>query len=262
PVFSLPTLAQNVSAPTALGDLDADGCDEVGLRYADNNRSGLLVLFGYAASGGRCMGHTQPAWLRLSGDAEVGLANMQLGVASTRAGRLFGDERELVAISANLYPFEGSRQPTVLLFDGADLGALRPEHGERVVSALDPALEHWPLVYRERAPGFGRALAGNVDADGDGVVDLVVSAPGASLNGDGTGAVFVFRGQPALGGRMDPWLSVVGDPRERASFGQDISAIAATSKSPASVAIGAPLSYRTGTANGTAWLLQIAAPPE
>ncbi|HKP60439.1 MAG TPA: FG-GAP-like repeat-containing protein [Polyangiales bacterium] len=257
PAFSLPALAQAVSAPAALGDLDGDGCDEVAVRYSDSTRSGALIAFGFAAAGGRCRGHTAPAWLRISGDGEKGLNNMQLGVASARAGKLLGDAREFIAISAAIYPLEGQTQPSVLLFDAKQLAAKRPASGEAVVGALNDSLEPLAVAYRERAPGFGRALAGDIDLDGDGVVDLIVSAPGASINGDGTGAVFAFRGGRDFGGRLDPWLTVLGDGAERASVGVDLAATAATSSTPATLAIGAPLSYRTGTANGTAWLLPI-----
>jgi hypothetical protein len=255
--FTLPALAQNVSAPAALADLDADGCDEVAARYSDNTRSGLLVVFGFAAAGGHCGTHTQAAWLRVSGDSERGLNNMQLGVSATRAGKLLADKRDFVAVSAALYPFEGLQQPSVLLFDVAELAAKRPSMGEALVGALNDGLKPIALVNHERTPGFGRALAGNVDLDADGVVDLVVSAPGASINGDGTGAVFGFRGAAGMGGRMDPWLTVVGDAAERSAFGQDISLVAKTAQTSCALAIGAPLSYRTGTANGTAWLLTL-----
>jgi hypothetical protein len=257
PAFSLPALAQAVSAPAALGDLDGDGCDEVAVRYSDNSRSGVLIAFGFAAGGGRCGGHTTAAWLRISGDAEKGLNNMQLGVASTRAGKLLADARELIAISAAMYPLAGQPQPSVLLFDAKQLAAKRPASGEGVVGALNDGLEPLAVACRERAPGFGRALAGNVDLDGDGVVDLVVSAPGASINGDGTGAVFAFRGGKSFAGKLDPWLTVLGDGAERATVGANLAATAATSDTPATLVIGAPLSYRTGTANGTSWLLSI-----
>ncbi|HET6338780.1 MAG TPA: hypothetical protein VFG30_36425 [Polyangiales bacterium] len=257
PAFSLPTLVQRVSAPAALGDLDADGCDEVAVRYSDDSRSGVLIAFGFAAGGGRCGGRTSAAWLRISGDAEKGLNNLQLGIASARAGKLLDDAREFVAISAGMFPLEGVSQPSVLLFDAAQLAAKRPASGEAIVGALNDSLEPLAVAYRERAPGFGRALAGDVDLDGDGVVDLVVSAPGASINGDGTGAVFAFRGGKSFGGRLDPWLTVLGDGAERATVGADIAATAATSGTPATLVIGAPLSYRTGTANGTSWLLPL-----
>jgi hypothetical protein len=217
----------------------------------------VIVLFGYSSAAGRCKGHAKPAWLRIAGDADVGLGNMQLGVASAYAGAVLGDARKFVAISAGLFPFEGVRQPAVLLFDAAHIAAARPLEGEQLIGALQDGLVPLPIVYRDRSPGFGRALAGNVDLDGDGVVDLAVAAPGASVNGDGTGAVFVFPGGASMGGRLDPWLTLVGDGSERASVGQDLAVIAARPGTPAALAVGAPLSYRTGTANGTAWLLPL-----
>lgn len=263
PVFSLPALAQGVSAPAALGDLDADGCAEVSLRYSDDQRAGLVVLFGFAADGTRCKARKDPAWLRISGDAETGLDNMKLGVATARAGKLLGDGRDFVAVSAALYPFRGQQQPTVLLFDAAQLAQKRPLQGAQLVSALHDGLTPLALTYRERAVGLGRSLAGDVDLDGDGAVDLAVAAPGVSLNGDGAGAVFVFRGGAALAAQLagqtsaalEPHLTVVGDGRERASVGQSLSVVARTASSPAVLGIGAPLSYRSGTANGTSWLL-------
>jgi hypothetical protein len=50
---------------------------------------------------------------------------------------------------------------------------------------------------------------------------------------------------------------MVGDGSERANVGQDLGAVSATATTPACLAIGAPLSYRTGTANGTSWLLAL-----
>jgi hypothetical protein len=259
PVFSLPALAQAVSAPSALGDLDGDGCAEVALRYAQDQRSGLLVAYGYAAGGTRCKAHAQPAWLRISGDAETGLANMQLGLASARAGKLLGDARDFVAVAAGAFPFRGVTQPTVLLFDVAQWE--RPASGQGVVSALNMGLTPLALVTTQRAVGFGRSLAGAVDLDGDRQPELVVAAPGASINGDGAGAVFVFRGGPALGTALasgsavlEPVALLVGDGNERASVGQALSVVAATPRTPAAIGVGAPLSYRSGTANGTAWL--------
>ena len=255
PVFSLPALVQAVSAPNAVGDLDGDGCDEVALRYSDATRSGVLIAFGYDASGVHCGTHTQPVTLRISGDPETGLNSMGLGIATARAGKVLGDNRDFLAISALVYPFMGVTQPTVLLFDIAQLAAKRPVTGSAVVGALNDGLVPIPLVYKERAPGFGRNLAGNVDITGDGKVDLVVSAPTASINGDGTGAVFVFAGGPQLGGARPSAITIVGDGKERASVGQDLFLCAPTAPVKASLGIGAPVSYRTGTSNGTSWLL-------
>lgn len=257
PVFSMPGLVQAVSAPNAVGDLDADGCDEVALRYSDGARSGVVIAFGYDASGARCGGHNVPVTLRISGDPETGLNNMQLGVSTARAGRVLGDTRDFLAVTASLYPYLGVTQPTVLLFDLAQLAAKRPLTGTAVVGALNDGLVPIPLVYRERAPGLGRMLAGNVDVTGDGIVDLVVSAPTASVNGDGTGAVFVFAGGPLLSGARPSALTVVGDGKERGGVGLDLFVSAAAGPVKPVLGIGAPQSYRTGTSNGTAWLVPL-----
>lgn len=254
PVFSLPALVQAVSAINAIGDVDNDGCDEIAFRYSDGTRSGVLIAFGYDAGGTRCGGHTAPVTLRISGDPETGLTNMLLGVSTARAGKVLGDARDFLAISAGLYPYQGVTQPTVLLFDLAQVAAKRPATGSAVVGALNDGLVPLALVYKERAPGFGRMLAGNVDLTGDGKPDLVVSAPTASVNGDGTGAVFVFEGGAAMHDARPAAITFVGDGKERGAVGQDLCISAGAGAVKPAVAIGAPLSYRTGTSNGTTWL--------
>lgn len=259
PLFSLPNLGWPTFSPTALGDLDGDGCDELGLRYSDNsNRRGFAVLFGFDPGGARCGGHDQAAWVRISGDTETGVTTMRLGLAAARVGRVLkGDNRDFIAVTAELYPYLGQAQPTVLLLDVAQVRAKRPAAGERLVSILGDGIEPVPLVYTERAPGFGRALWGGVDVTGDGKPDLVVSATDANVNGDGTGAVFVFEGGALTAGPNPSVLTVVADPRERSSFGADVWLSPKQGAVPASLAIGAPLSYRSGTANGTAFVVPL-----
>jgi hypothetical protein len=258
PLFSLPFIAQATSMPTALGDLDGDGCDEVGLRYSDNaNRQGFIVAFGFDTGGTRCNGVTEPRWVRVSGDTETGVATMRLGVALARARGVLRDGTDAVAVSADLYPYQGMAQPTVLLVPVSQLVAKRPTSGGVLVSILGDGLAAVPLVPQQRVLGFGRALAGNVDFDGDGRAELVVSAPGANVNGDGTGAVYVFKGGTVTEGPNRPWMLIAPDFRERASFGQDLALSRAAGGAPAALGIGAPLSYRSGTANGTAFVLPL-----
>ena len=83
----------------------------------------------------------------------------------------------------------------------------------------------------------------------------MVSAPTASVNGDGTGAVFVFEGGAQLNGARPAAITIVGDGKERASVGQDLCLSPAAGAVKAALGIGAPVSYRTGTSNGTSWLL-------
>jgi hypothetical protein len=248
----------NAFAATALGDLNSDGCDEVGYRYTGNGISGFEVVFGYDASGARCGGRTVASSVRISSDPETGMVGFGLGVAATRVGRFLNDARDFVAITANTFPVDGRTQAAVLLIDTAQINALRPASGERLVPLLGGGLTPLPIVYLERVPGFGTALAGNVDLNGDGRPELVVSAPGASVVSDGEGSVFVFRGGLATTGARDTLMTLVGDVNERGNFGQDVELVRGAGSSPPFLVIGAPRSYRTGTLAGTAFALPIA----
>ncbi len=255
-LFSSPPLGTNQysTAPAALGDLDGDGCDEVGYRYTDNGaRSGVIIVFGY----GTACSQTTASWVRISGDPETGLNNVRLGTAMARAGKIMAsDNRDFVAITADLFPYLGVSQPTVLLFDIAQIIAKRPASGEQLVSALGDGLVPVPTVYVERAPGYGRMLISG-DVTGDGKRDLVVASPGANVNGDGTGAVFVFGAGTMTPGPNTPVMTIVSDQRERAAFGLDLAVSQKSGTVPGAIGIGAPFSYRRGTANGTAYTLPL-----
>lgn len=258
PLFSLPFIPQATSMPTALGDLNADGCDELGLRYSDNgNRQGVIIAFGFDPSGVRCGAVSAPSWVRISGDTETGVPTMRLGVAMARASGALASDVDAVAITADLYPYQGEAQPAVLLVPTAQIAAKRPASGGRLVSIWGDGLTAEPVVPMVRALGFGRSLAGNVDVDGDGRGDLVVSAPGASVNREGTGAVFAFKGGTVTAGPNLPVLVIAADEGERGAFGQDLSLCAGRGTVPAALGIGAPASYRSGTANGTAFVLPL-----
>ncbi|MBX7114166.1 MAG: FG-GAP-like repeat-containing protein [Myxococcaceae bacterium] len=262
PLFTLPQHNRGTFGPMALGDLDGDGCDEVGVRYGNLNSGlvdplvtpqGLIIVFGFDPNGA-CGAHTQPAYMYISGEIDVGINSVQFGYAAAAVGKVLGDNREFIAVSARLYPFEGVTQPTVLLYDKMQIAALRPAQGSALVPMRGGGLTPIPLVYKDRAPQFGRALAGNVDLTGDGIVDLVVGASRANVNGEGTGAVFVFAGGPGLSGAREPVMMFLGDHRERGNFGQDLSLSVASGPLKALLGIGAPISYRTGTANGSAFV--------
>ncbi|WNG44123.1 VCBS repeat-containing protein [Archangium minus] len=265
PVYSSPyyatayNVSQTTSAPTALGDLNGDKCDEVAWRYSDNNsRSGIVVLFGYDTSGARCGGRKVPTTIRLAADREVGNNYMGLGVAVARVGRVLGKSgADYLAVGATSVPYDGVTQPAVLLFNTAELVKRLPASGEALVSALEGSLMPQVLVHRSRAVGFGTALAGGVDLTGDGVPELVVSAPGASVASDGGGAVFVYKGGPGMTGALSPMLTLTGDVAERSGFGNDLALTAGSTSFPPTLVIGAPLSYRTGTQNGTAFVVPL-----
>jgi hypothetical protein len=257
PVLSVPSVGQTTSAPAMVGDLDGDKCADVGFRYsADGTRGGFYVAFGFDA-GGRCGAtHVVPAGLRLSGDADAGLAPMGLGLAAVRAGRFLDDGKDHVAISATRFLHQGIAQPAILFFDAAALAKRRPPMGEVVVGAIEDGLEPVVLAPRERGTGFGQVLAGSFDLNGDGKPDLVVSAPGASFGSEGGGAVFIYAGgRPAAAPEI--LLTLAGDVRERSNFGQSVALFPGAGAAVPTLVVGAPASYRTGTQNGTAFLLPL-----
>jgi hypothetical protein len=242
-------------SPTAIGDLDGDGCEEVAYRVASLALSSFVIAFGFDPGGVRCGGRSVPAYVRVV-DREASLVFLGMGVAFARAGRFLDDGRDYLAVSASRYPVGGVPQDAVLLFDVAQLRALRPASGEVMVPAIQGGLTVVPLVPPLRITGFGRALAGNVDVVGDASPDLVVGAPGGSFNSDGAGVVFVYRGGRAPAA-LEEAVRVVGDPAERSGFGSALALIRAAGSSPPHLVIGAPQSYRTGTNHGTGYALPL-----
>ncbi|NMO16074.1 VCBS repeat-containing protein [Pyxidicoccus fallax] len=261
PDYTWPTMELQTSVPASLGDLNGDNCDEVAWRYAEGTRSGVAILFGYDASGARCGSRTTPTVLRLAGDSEKNLANLGLGVAITRAGRFLNDTRDFVAISASSIPFGGVTQPVVLLYDKAELltkmQSLQTAGQPLVIGALSDGVTPVTLVHRTRAVSFGASLAGGRDLTGDNVPDLLVGAPGASDASDGGGAVFLYAGGRDKVGALSPFLMVVGDGSERGALGQDVALMPGGGATPPMLLVGAPRSYRSGTQNGTAFVLPL-----
>ncbi len=193
------------TAPAPLGDLDGDGCAEVGYRTGSN----YVVVYGFDAGGARCGGKTQASWVKLAADPAAGLNNLGFGLAATRAGKLLGTATDYLAISATNFPLNGVGQEAVVLLDVAQVNAQRPASGEAVVPLLGGPLTPVGFAHRLRYPGFGASLAGGTDLTGDGKPDLVVGATGATIASDGGGAVFVFSGAGRSG-------AVVLGPRARA----------------------------------------------
>lgn len=246
--------ATGTGSPTPLGDLDGDGCDELAVRTSPFLQNSFTIAFGFDATGAHCGGHTQPAWIRLA-DREVGLAGLGIGVAFARAGAFLSDGRDLVAVTASAFPVGGIAQDAVLLYDSAAIAARRPASGELLLPAYGGGLEPTALVFPNRITGFGKALAGNIDLNGDGKPELIVGAPGASYSADGAGAVLVLLGGGSASAPVE-YLRVVGDPRERSNFGAALGLIRPGATAPQLI-LGAFTSFRTGTQNGTAYALPV-----
>ncbi|MGA9520795.1 MAG: FG-GAP-like repeat-containing protein, partial [Myxococcaceae bacterium] len=256
PLFSAPA-TRVTSAPASLGDLDGDGCDDVGYRYQD---SGFAIVFGFDPSGARCGGKTTATTLQIGGFDRLAGGDLRLGGAAARVRNFFGDGRDFVAVSAGSMPFEAVRQSGVLLFDVATLLQRRVVGSSAQVEAYSEGMDPVPLLHRETATGFGASLASGIDLTGDGMTELVVGATEANVGKPSSGGVFVFSGVGQSPGRMEPFLPVAGEMLEKSLFGARVSWAPANGGSAPFLLIGAPNSFRTGTQNGTAWYLPLPAP--
>ncbi len=253
PLFSAPA-TRVTSAPASVGDLDGDGCDDVGYRFQD---SGFAIVFGFDPSGTRCGGRTSASVLQIGGFDRLAGGDLKLGGAAARVRNFFGDGRDILAVSAASMSFEGVRQSGVLLFDVAVLLQRRVVGGTVQVEAFAEGINPLPLLYRELATGFGTSLASGIDLTGDGISELVVGATEANVGKPSSGGVFVFSGVGQSPGRMEPFLSASGELLEKSLFGARVSCAPAKGDAPPFLLIGAPNSFRTGTQNGTAWYLRL-----
>jgi hypothetical protein len=232
-----------------VGDLNGDGCDEVAFQHSNN---GISVVFGFDAGGARCGGRTVLSRVSIDGFSGLNPGTWRMGLAIAPAGRFLGDARKFLAVAAQTFTFDEKSQPAVVLFDGAEVTALRPASGEVTVFGFGDGLNPIPVVPRNGVLAIS-SLAGNVDLTGDGYPDLVVGAATHTYASSGGGAVYVLSGAGGKWGYLEPLFAAAGDISERSGFGQVISLAPAKGAVPPGLVIGAPNSFRSGTQNGTAF---------
>lgn len=291
------------AAVAKLGDLDRDGCDEAAFSikssgYPGPARAGVLVAFGYDASGARCQGHRRPFSIHVVPD-DLPLANNVEGDVARRAddtldlkgaptsmgaalprgsGDLTGDGIPDLVFRDVDPGREGQQGAAVEIISGAYLTRLCPGHVCRKgrsgplwsdadfhVLALRTiaAPERLVLAADGADRGFGGALALG-DLDGDGIADLAASSDDDGTKGGAfAGSVRVFRGGASLLGKRDaasPWLLAVPGTSERGAFGTSIAL--ARDGGAGLLLLGAPQSSRGGAgfALGAAYRFRVEVP--
>lgn len=167
-LHSFTGLAQNDSLGFALancGDVDGDGVDDLAAGAPGEGGGSVRVWSG--ASG--ALRHT---FLYTAN------GNQWYGSSVAPAGDLDGDGFADLAIGAQGDIFSATAQPFVEIRSGANGALLRTLSG--------------PAGSR-----FGAAVEAIGDWDGDGRLELIVSAQNADFNGTNSGRVYVFDGDPA-----------------------------------------------------------------
>jgi hypothetical protein len=147
----------------------------------------------------------------------------QFGMAVASAGDVNGDGYADVVVGA---PETSSGQGQAYLFLGTPNG-LSPSPSQTLVAPETTATNL----------GFGSALAGAGDVDGDGYADVVIGAPHADLS---TGRVYLYRGGPD-GLAATPTKTLVGPDGQMGVFGQTLAAgLDVNGDGYADVVVGAP----------------------
>ncbi|MFN8587364.1 MAG: protein kinase [Candidatus Eisenbacteria bacterium] len=203
-----------------IGDLDGDGCDEVAVsevhwRSGEPAPGRVRVYFG----AGDAL-EPEPRW-SVSGTRDGELVGTWLAAA----GDANGDGRPDLLVSA-----AGARGPQ------GGLGAVRLYLGDGRGLASRPV---WTAWGPSRETGFGRAVEGGFDANGDGLSDVLVSADGDSGTVADGGAVRWYPGTHGGLARVPAWIARGAQPD--ANYGSALAAADVNGDRFGDVLVGASL---------------------
>jgi hypothetical protein len=199
PVWHMvPTAASAVSGGGGIGDINGDGYTDVAVRSSD---AGTVAVYLGSAEG---LG-AGPAWVGREDQAGSGYGN-----AVTGGGDLDGDGLDDLAVGAHFYDGGQPREGRAYAYLGSE--QLHAASGDSADPPWTPGARRptpagaWSIAGDEEYAVLGYAVAGAGDVDGDGLDDLAVGLPGASLGAWQEGAVLLFAGDIGGLGSEAVWI--------------------------------------------------------
>ncbi len=166
------------------GDVDGDGLEDILVGAWGNDEAGgatgkTYLIHGSTSPPGEVMLETVPSAFTGEGAGDAS------GYCLCALGDLDGDGYDDFAIGAPNHDTVANNAGRVYILMG---GPERPV-STRSLSTAD-------IIIDGAAANdlFGHAIAGGVDLDQDGLPDLAIGAHGSNLNGEDSGAVYVFSG--------------------------------------------------------------------
>ena len=209
------------------GDVDGDGCDDllVGAPQAETSTSGTDAGVAYLFYGSSSLsgGYSAASDAGASFVGTDGLVSgSELGSAVAGLGDLDGDGYDDIGLGAPMYDSSsgtpGTEGHMSIFFGGAGGSALS---GEYDIADEDCGMTGQALSDDE----LGTSLAGGVDFDADGNLDIAVGAPGDSTSGyTRNGVINILSGPGSCSGAISSADLVIGGDLDSAGLGWSLAA--------------------------------------
>jgi hypothetical protein len=199
------------NAVTSAGDVNGDGYDDAligAFRWQNNaadpifpNEGAAFVYYGSFRGLA-----ADPAWFAVSGQKDAAF-----GYSAAAAGDVNNDGYADIIVGARVYTHIYNNEGAAFVYLGSPDG-----------TSLSP---DWTTYGGKAVATYGHAVSGVGDVNGDGYDDVLVGAPGYSVDGQQSGAVFLFYGSesglnlaagwsyisPTVGARLGEAVSPAGD---------------------------------------------------